>query len=360
MSDSSLSASPDDAVLEQGLRQIVGELYDSGNLDDLTVNGVRIAAQENLGLRKGFFKEADWKERSKAIIEDEAVYYSADTVTFSLVSKHVQKVRNNVTKSSSVSLPVKMTQKPPNASSRPVKRASPDEAAPRKRQKLRKEQAIKKNNKTAIDESDEDEDVAKRKKAQRKSTKEHSPSLSDVDDDVNEPKDVSKNPISPAQPAAESSESEMSVLIDEEAKPKRRKKGNKEPKHKTEPKKRGRKSIDKQELDPDTEEIKRLRSWLVKCGIRKMWARELKPYDTPKEKIRHLKEMLADAGMTGRYSTEKAAKIRETRELKADLEAIQAFDKRWGNVEEEEEEEERPKRRSTGIPNFDFLESESE
>ena len=74
MSDSSLSdADPDDAVLEQELRQVVARIVDSGKLEDLTVNGVRAAAQDNLGLHKGFFKEVGWKDKSKAIIESEVV-----------------------------------------------------------------------------------------------------------------------------------------------------------------------------------------------------------------------------------------------------------------------------------------------
>jgi hypothetical protein len=103
-----------------------------------------------------------------------------------------------------------------------------------------------------------------------------------------------------------------------------------------------------EETDPETEEIKKLQGWLVKCGIRKLWGKELKPYDTPKAKIKHLREMLADAGMTGRYSIEKATQIREARELQADLEAVQAGAKAWGKSETEDEASSRggrPKRR---------------
>ena len=161
-----------------------------------------------------------------------------------------------------------------------------------------------------------------------------------------------------AERAGEASESELSVLIDDETKPKRRKKGSKEVKQKPEPKKRGKKATPKSDLNPDAEEIKRLQGWLVKCGMRKMWARELKPYDTAKEKIRHLKGMLSDVGMTGRFSVEKAARIREMRELQADLTAVQEGEKRWGKRDGEEEE--KPKRVSRGLPNIDDFGSESE
>ena len=114
-------------------------------------------------------------------------------------------------------------------------------------------------------------------------------------------------------------------------------------------------------MDPDAEEIKRLQSWLIKCGIRKMWGRELKDCTTAKAKIRHLKEMLADAGMTGRFSAEKAKQIREARELQADLMAVQEGAKRWGNEDEQEEEETKPRRRlARGLEGLDFSDEDSD
>jgi len=111
-----------------------------------------------------------------------------------------------------------------------------------------------------------------------------------------------------------------------------------------------------QDRDPDAEEIKRLQGWLIKCGIRKMWYKELAPYDTPKAKIRHLKEMLTGVGMTGRYSQEKATEIKEARELQADLEAVQDGAKLWGKEESEEEGQSKPRRRlARGLQGLDFL-----
>lgn len=148
----------------------------------------------------------------------------------------------------------------------------------------------------------------------------------------------------------------MSVLLDEEPKPKvkRRSGGSEKPKPKKSVTPKG--SKPDAPADPDSEEIKRLQGWLVKCGIRKMWYKELQPYDTTKAKIRHLKEMLSDAGMGGRYSNERASQIREERELKADLEAVQAGDKHWGKAGSENEGTGRPKRRlAKGLENLDFL-----
>ena len=158
---------------------------------------------------------------------------------------------------------------------------------------------------------------------------------------------------------ANTSDDEMSEVLDEAPKMKGRKRRSDSGKPKTK-KTEGtnRKKASEQSTDPNVDEIKRLQGWLIKCGIRKMWHRELGPYDSPKAKIRHLKELLADAGMTGRYSIEKANQIKEERELRADLEAVQEGAKQWGKAETDEEDEAtgRPKRRlARGLQELSFL-----
>lgn len=162
----------------------------------------------------------------------------------------------------------------------------------------------------------------------------------------------------------EASDSELSELLDEAPPPKKRQKqkdstGTKSTKGKPA---KGKAEAD---IDPEQAEIKRLQGWLVKCGIRKVWGKELKPFGTPKAKIKHLKEMLADAGMTGRYSVEKANQIKEARELAADIEAVQKGAERWGADDEDADgkvkESVRPARRLVrGAKNYDFLSSDGE
>jgi hypothetical protein len=152
-------------------------------------------------------------------------------------------------------------------------------------------------------------------------------------------------------------DSELSEVLDETPKRKSRKQKSASGELKTKSKQKESKAKPQvQETDPDAEETKKLQGWLVKCGIRKLWHRELAPYDNPKAKIRHLKQMLIDIGMTGRYSAEKASKIRETRELQADLEDVQAGAKQWGVESEEESGVPKPRRRlARGLENLDFL-----
>jgi hypothetical protein len=156
------------------------------------------------------------------------------------------------------------------------------------------------------------------------------------------------------------SESELSILLDEDPKPK------KKPRQKSMGSKVSKATKADIDADPDAAEIKRLQGWLIKCGIRKVWGKELKPYDSSKAKIKHLKVMLSDAGMTGRYSVEKAAQIKEARELAADIEEVQAGAERWGAEADEagkglEDGAGKPGRRLVrGAKNYDFLSSDGE
>lgn len=162
----------------------------------------------------------------------------------------------------------------------------------------------------------------------------------------------------------------MSVVLDEEPQPKPKppRKRQKSAEASSKKEKREKKAAPKaakgkeEDLDPDQAEIKRLQGWLVKCGIRKMWWRELQPYETPKAKIKHLKGMLEDAGMKGRYSLERARQIREERELRADLEQIQQGAKQWGTRSGDEGSDGPPPRRAAarGRQALAFLESEGE
>lgn len=178
--------------------------------------------------------------------------------------------------------------------------------------------------------------------------------LDESGEDENEP------PKQKAEPAGDS-ESEMSEVKDEEPQPKQQQQKRSTGKSTAKAKKPPAKTKDA-DADPNQAEIKRLQGWLLKCGIRKMWARELAPYNTPKAKIKHLKDMLKEVGMEGRYSLEKARQIKEERELREDLEMVQEGAKRWGKkTEDGGSDDGQPRRRlNRGRKALAFLESEGE
>jgi len=161
----------------------------------------------------------------------------------------------------------------------------------------------------------------------------------------------------------EDSGSELSSLIDEPAPKKRQKKSVATIAKAAKAKKAPASKKEEKELPPDEAEIKRLQGWLIKCGIRKLWHRELAACDTSKKKINHLRAMLKDAGMEGRPSVEKATQIKERRELAADLEAVQEGAKRWGQSEDEDDQDEggKPKRKiARGLQGLEFLDDDEE
>ena len=59
-------------------------------------------------------------------------------------------------------------------------------------------------------------------------------------------------------------------------------------------------------------------SFVTACGVRKVWSKELKDM-SEREQISRVKQILADLGMTGRLSVEKAKSIRAKRELAQEL-----------------------------------------
>ena len=239
------------------------------------------------------------------------------------------------------------------APSQGKKRASTEGAGPKKRRKKDESDKVESG-------SDAEEPKTKRSlpEAQKKGRTSSSSLSSAEDEDIGEvDQAASTSKRSAVSNGDANSESEMSAVLDEAPKPKKKRKmaGSEQPKSKKKGGSKEAKATEKP-TDPDAEEIKRLQGWLVKCGVRKMWYKELAPYDTSKAKIQHLKEMLADAGMTGRFSIEKANQIREERELKADLEAVQMGAKQWGKAESEDEATGRPRRRlAKGLKELDFL-----
>ena len=161
------------------------------------------------------------------------------------------------------------------------------------------------------------------------------------------------------------SESELSELFDEARVPKNKRKKS-EPS--TKPDKTAKSKTGKlaaaSTLTSHEEEVKRLQGWLVKCGIRKIWGVYLARFETPKDKISHLKSMLKDAGMESRYSEEKARQIKEERELRADLEDIQKRNQKWGQKGDGAEESTtgRPKRKvlAKGLQELELFANDGE
>lgn len=130
------------------------------------------------------------------------------------------------------------------------------------------------------------------------------------------------------------SDSDMSVVLDEAPNRKRKPKSTSKGQSSTSTSKSSKPpkaTKPPPDLSPDEVELKTLQSQLAMCGVRKIWGVILKNYGSDtRAKIRHLKGMLKDIGMKGRFSKQKAEEIKEARELQADLEAVKEGDAIWG------------------------------
>ncbi|RDW86753.1 putative transcriptional regulator [Aspergillus mulundensis] len=334
---SDTSPQPSDKKLEQTLRETVATIFKTGKTEDLTVKRVRLAAEKALQLEDGFFKSnGDWKAKSDRIIKDEV------------------EIQDAAAQNSEVGEEEDVADTP---SPKATKRAKPKASSTsRKRRKTSTESDAN------GDVNDEEARDVTTKGTKLKTTESPRPGLSEekVVDDSDESKDDTK-PSEQMAEAAGDSESEMSVVLDEEPQPKRQRQKKSTGAASAKGKKKTPAKAKDADLDANQAEIKRLQGWLIKCGIRKMWARELAPYDTPKAKIKHLKDMLKDVGMEGRYSLEKAKQIKEERELREDIEMVQEEAKRWGKDTAEDGSDSGPRRRlNRGRKALAFLESEGE
>ena len=84
-SDSELSSIeiPSDATLEKTLRDIVRK----AEVDPLTINTIRTAAEERHNLAPGFFKShGEWKSKSKDIINDAIVGFAHQSDCYSILT----------------------------------------------------------------------------------------------------------------------------------------------------------------------------------------------------------------------------------------------------------------------------------
>lgn len=114
--------------------------------------------------------------------------------------------------------------------------------------------------------------------------------------------------------------SELSSVIDEPPKKQRKKQGESD----SRTSKRGKKS--KEPLPKDEATVTKLKAIIVACGLRKVWKKEFQGLDRPKQQIKRLHEMLAELGMTPRYTMEKAREIKKKREFERELQDVKEFE----------------------------------
>ncbi|KAM4056564.1 transcriptional regulator [Hirsutella rhossiliensis] len=332
---------PPTEELEAALIDGTCQIY-SQEPDATSVNKVRRHAEQKLELDDGFFAGDEWKNKSKALIKK---YVDKLLDGWTPESNNEGKDSKNGTKrpSDEAESPKPKRRKRASQPRKRAKKEQSDTSEPEEKPKANKTAARRKSKKRTREVERESEDESKDMIKQDGSDSQdakvaQSETKVESDDETkpsaNKPAGAEKDGAEPIKAEegnqAVEEEEEYSDVIDELPQPKPKRKDKKEPSSKPS-KSASKKAAVSTPDDPDEAEIKKLQSQLVKCGIRKLWHNELKKYDgDARAKIRHLKKMLADIGMEGRFSEAKAREIKETRELMADAEAAQEMNALWG------------------------------
>ncbi|KAI9823512.1 MAG: hypothetical protein M1826_007724 [Phylliscum demangeonii] len=373
-------------VLIAALQDTVRKFIHAGHKHEVSVNEVRAVVEAQFGLAPGSLKkDEDWKGKSRAVIFAEfhanptpappkatrpgvprsrRDHDSAESDPPSLPSIATRPTKKSDTATAAASTTA------PKAHGTKRKRGSVPAVVKRSKEEVADPPSSPEKRSSPIGTKDDRASEAPEgaRKAKEKDTSElpgarteacalH-PTMRRVKDKA---EDVHESPEEPTLPTAShpgpsTMESEMSVVLDED--PKRKKRPSKaapssRPNKKATPSSKSHPDP----LDADETEIKRLQSWLHRCGIRKLWRKELAGHATPRAKIKYLVAMLKEAGMSGRYSKLKAQQIRDERELQAELKAIQASAKEWGEMESDVEAPDRTTgpRLAKGLRELAFL-----
>jgi hypothetical protein len=335
---------------------IVAKYRKQNQLTSLTPRLVRQEVEQTLKLTAGTldaktYKDAVRKATSAAMADKD----DSDSHSKAAVKSKKRKSDGNHTEVA--------TKKVKNPQSKTAKQPSPGGSAGDKKGKMRKESKVFKSVEI-IETSDEEEDASPatpRSKANKISAKRGPPknqrkamaSSSDhepgpypashsqaksgrVDADIQSNaaakagSSTLKRPIELKNENGDKSESEMSVLIDATPMKKKSKKGQKG--QEDAKKERKVKKSNKTGLESSKHEdtVKRLKSLVHACGVRKVWSKEFQDIDKPLQQIKRLKEILKELGMDGRPSMEKAKAIKEKRDLAKELEDVRAFERSAG------------------------------
>ncbi|RDA86336.1 hypothetical protein CP532_4315 [Ophiocordyceps camponoti-leonardi (nom. inval.)] len=331
---------PSTKELETALIDATCHIYKT-DPDAISVNSVRRHVEQKFDLEAEFFASGEWKSRSKSIIKE---------YVDKLLDGWTPKTQSRLKRPSSEP-PSPPAKKQKRASqSKPGKREKPSD--PRPKPRGRKNAAPPKSETATTDDDAEPPRTSRPEKGNRKAVKDESEDdamKQDASDDGPEPEEPIKSHTDSDEQKVQEDEKTRDASKDEEDVPavveeeeysdvideppiakSRRKNGN--PKNGKDAPKPSKPAPKKVSTDDGPEaEIKKLQSQLVKCGIRKLWHNELKQYGTDtRAKVRHLKKMLAEIGMDGRFSEAKAREIKETRELMAEAEAAQQMNQLWG------------------------------
>lgn len=331
-----LPAQPNEAQISSLVSSIVLKAKESDSLSSLTPRLVRSEVENKLELPSGTLDSPAYRAIVKRTIHDAMQREQTSGVggkTDGKTSKNPSKLKASKSGHSSTSKSIKSKEIITDSE----REDEPNLSAPRRKAEPGTKLDNRKEEKHARSNS-----KAKSSKADSKASKDISPSAkvapsgskrklppeplarsdSDAENYNTTPKvSSSSRRITDNQ----KSDSELSSLVDEPSKKKARGKPKNSEAGKP-PVKSKRSKQTSHMLSKDEETIKRLKSLVVACGVRKQWTRELDGLNVNAQ-IAHIRKILSDLGMVGRPSIEQAREIRAQRELAQELDDVQNFER---------------------------------
>ncbi|KAH8093825.1 hypothetical protein BXZ70DRAFT_1010418 [Cristinia sonorae] len=324
------------AAVKDAINTYVREAAAAGDLEQVTYGQARDAVEKELGLQPGTLKSAEYKPAVKEMIagvteeiekEEEAAKATKGKKRKSTENENEKapkakvkvlpkKATKTVDKKGKGSKPKRSPSVVPSDNDEPTTSPKDLQEGSSKTPSSLREPPKKRQKQVASDDEGE----------KHRSTHEAEVSSSASTLETPAKSEPASKPGAKSDDAGEKSESEMSVLIDEPP-PKRGRKKSDDKNKDCQPAKGRKKKVPAEELSKDDQQIKRLKSLVVACGVRKVWAKEFKDMESKSAQIRRLKEILSGLGMNGRLSLEQAKAIKEKREFEQELEDVKEFEK---------------------------------
>jgi len=331
-----LPAQPDEAQISSLVSSVVLKAKESDSLSSLTPRLVRSEVENKLELPSGTLDSPAYKTLVKRTIHDAMQREQTSGIggkTDGKIGRNASKLKTGKSGHSSASKSIKSKEiitdsereDGPNISA-PQRKAEPgmkldnrkEEKHPRSNSKAKPSKADPKASK----------DISLSAKATPSGSKRKLPPepLAQSDSDAGNYNTTPKvSPSSRRITDNQKSDSELSSLVDEPSKKKARGKSKNSEAGKP-PVKSRRPKQTSHTLSKDEETIKRMKTLVVACGVRKQWTRELDGLNANAQ-IAQIRKILSDLGMVGRLSMEQAREIRAQRELAQELDDVQNFER---------------------------------
>ncbi|ORY94053.1 hypothetical protein BCR43DRAFT_353774 [Syncephalastrum racemosum] len=268
--------------------EAVNNQVHKGNLEELTPSKVRRALEKQFNLEDKALDEKPWKKVVSSLIDD-ALANPKPTASVKEETKGSESDTEMKQDNEEESEAEEEEDLQPRRRGKTTKKSK---RSPQSKQIKEESPPAVKTSDTVPDDEDDDQEEEKNEKKE---------------DDID-----TKRSASPGSTAEEEEDEDEDEELEEEQKASPKKKA------KTAPASKEKKTTSSKSEDT----IQRLKGFINKCGVRKIWSKELKDCKTSKQQIDKLKSILESLGVHGRPTLQKCKEAKAELELKREIESL--------------------------------------